>query len=525
MDKFKITNESIEQAVERASAFLRDYKLEQKDSLRLTLALEEALLRYRDAFGADAVCSLKCAHRLGRLRIELAVEGRSLNPFASDDEEDFSQILLTGLGLAPTWQYKNGQNLIVFSPKKKKPSQIVYILAAVALALVSGVLSRLLPAGVQAFLVNDLFTPIADTFLGLLNAVAGLMIFLSATWSICSIGDIATLTSIGKKMIGRMLLMLLAIPAVFALCVQPLFRFASGAGIGSVDLAGPFSMILGIVPTSLLAPFLEGNFLQIMFLAAIAGAALLALGGKASLIVSFIEQANSFVQLVLEAICSLISIVIFITIYNMILTGSFTALAEAYKAPILIVLGCVFAMAVYTVWICLKHKVRPAVFLRKVMPTFLIGLTTASSAAAMSGVMDTCKKQYGIDEKIVNFGVPLGQILFGIGSVMDFMVLSFCMAEVCDVAVTPVWLVMAVVTSVILTVATPPIAGGGVALCTILFTQLGIPSEGLAIAVAIDVIADFLVTATNVFCRQSELILLAGKLDRMDTDCLRQKSK
>lgn len=525
MDKFKITNESIEQAVDYVSAFLRNDKLEQKDALRLTLALEEALLCYRDALGEETVCSLKCVQRLGRFRIELAVEGRSLDPFATDDDEDFSQLLLSGLGLAPTWQYKNGQNLIVFSPKKKKPSQIVYILAAVVLAVVGGSLSRLLPAGVQDFLVNGLFSPIADIFLGLLNAVAGLMIFLSVVWSICSLGDIATLTSLGKKAIGRMLLMLLAIPAVFALCVLPLFHFTSGAGVGSVDLAGPFSMILGIVPTNLVEPFFDGNFLQIMFLAAIVGAALLALGGKASLIVSFVEQANSLVQLVLEAICSLISIAIFITVYNMILTGSFTALAEAYKAPLLIVLGCVFAMAVYTVWICLKYKVSPAVFLRKAMPTFLIGLTTASSSAAMSGVMDTCKKQYGIDEKIVNFGVPLGQILFGIGSVMDFVVLSFCMAEVCDVAVTPVWLVTAVITSIILTIATPPIAGGGVALCTILFTQLGIPAEGLAIAVAIDVIADFLVTATNVFCRQSELVLLAGKLGQMDTACLRRKSK
>lgn len=525
MDKFKITNEGIEQAVDRVSAFLQGYKLEDREALRVRLALEEALLRYRDALGEDTVCTLKCIQRLGRIRVELAVEGRSLDPFASDDEEDFSQLLLSGLGLAPAWQYKGGQNVIVFSPKKKKPSQIVYILAAVALAVVTGFLSRLLPAGVQAVLVNDIFTPIADTFLGLLNAVAGLMIFLSVMWSVCSLGDVATFTSLGKKVIGRMLLMMTAITAVLALCMLPVFHFAAGASGGAVDLSGPFSMIIGIVPTNLVTPFSEGNFLQIMFLAAAAGAALLALGGKASLVVSFVEQANALVQLVLEAICSLISISIFITVYNMILTGSFSALAEVYKAPLLIVLGCVFSMAVYVVWICLKYKVSPAVFLRKAMPTFLIGLTTASSSAAMSGMMDACKKQYGIEDKFVNFAVPLGQILFALGSVVDFVVLSFCMAEVCQVAVTPVWLVTAIFTSLILTVAAPPIAGGGVALFTILFTQLGIPSEGLAIAVAIDVIADFLVTATNVFCRQSEIVLLAGKLNRLDSARLRQRGE
>lgn len=523
MERFTLTNESIGQTVEQVTHFLRGQKLDNKDALRMTLALEEALLCYRDALGEQTQCELKCIRRLGRVRVELAVEGRRLDPFAADDEEAFSQLLLSGLGLAPVWQYKNGQNVIVFAPKRKKPSQLVYILAAVALALVTGWASQYLPSGVQESIMNDFLTPIDDAFRGLLNAVAGVMIFLSVTWSICSIDDMAALTSIGKKMIGRMLVLMAVIPTVFVLCVLPLFELVTGAGAGSIELSEPFSMIIGVVPTGIFSPFIEGNFLQIVFLAAIVGLALLALGSKSSQVVSLVGQLNGVVQLIMEVICSLICLSVFITIYGMVLSGSFASLAEAYKTPLMIVLACLFPDVLYTVWVCVKCKVRPAVFLRKALPSFLIALTTASSSAAMSGAMDTCKKQHGIDDKLVNFGVPLGQTLFGLGSVMEFLMLGFCMAELYGVAITPVWIVTAIFMAVILTIAAPPIAGGGAALLSILFAQLGIPAEALAIAVAIDVIADFLLTSTNVFCRQGELILVSNKLGMLDLERLRSK--
>lgn len=526
MNYFTIANENIEKAVETVSSFLEKNKVEKKDILRSALALEDTLLNYRDVFGEETQCNLKCISRFGRLRIELVVNGESHDIFASGDEDDFSRKLMSGIGMAPVWQYKNGGNIVIFSPKKKKRSQMVYIFSAILLALIGGTLSGFLPEAAQLFISEQLLTPIFDTFLGLLNGVAGIMIFLSVIWGICSIGDVSALTVIGKKMISRMLLMMTSVTAIFMVAILPLFNFTrstSSADGVSFNFSGLFDMILGIIPSNLITPFTDGSFLQIVFIAAMIGIALLVLGSKVPTVTSFIEQANTIIQLVLEVICSFVFIIIFISLYNMALTGSFSVLIEAYKAPLLTLSGCLFGMIVYTCIICITKKVKPSVFLSKTMPSFLIALTTASSSASLSSLMETCEKQHGVDQKIVNFGVPLGRILFGIGSVTEFIVLSFCMAEIYHVPVTPIWIVMTLITSIILKIATPPIPGGSVALCTILFNQLGIPLEGLPIAVAIDVIADFLLTATDVFCLQSELIVVSGKLDMLDTDKLRRK--
>lgn len=523
MNKFKITNNNIELASETSQEFLRKNKVDPNDVLRTVLALENTLLNYQDAFGENAECDLKCIHRFGRLRIELTIDGNSFNPFASDDDTDFTRLLLSGIGMAPVWNYKNGKNIIVFTPRKKKPSQMVYILAALLLAIVCGGLSNLLPQGAQLFISEKLLSPVFDKFLGLLNGVAGIMIFLSVVWGICSVGDMTTLSTIGKKMISRMMLLMILIPTVFTLCMLPLFNLSSGTEGKVADFSGSFDMILGIIPSNMLTPFAEGNFLQIIFIAVMVGIALLVLGGKTTVISSFIEQANILVQLVMEVICSFISLVIFISLYNMILTGSFLVLIEAYKIPILILAGCLFPICVYTAFICIRKKVSPSVLISKIMPAFLIGLTTGSSSAAMSMTMETCEKQLGIDRKLVGFGVPLGQIMFGIASVTEFVVLGFCMAEIYGTAITPMWIILAIFTAVLLTVATPPIPGGSAALFAVSFNQLGIPLEGLAIAVAIDVVADFLITATEIFCRQSELVLLADSLDMLDAEKLRKK--
>ena len=45
------------------------------------------------------------------------------------------------------------------------------------------------------------------------------------------------------------------------------------------------------------------------------------------------------------------------------------------------------------------------------MPTMLIGLATASSAAAFRVNMKTCRSKYGIDDRICSFGVPLGMVM------------------------------------------------------------------------------------------------------------------
>ena len=65
------------------------------------------------------------------------------------------------------------------------------------------------------------------------------------------------------------------------------------------------------------------------------------------------------------------------------------------------------------------------------------------------------------------------------------------------------------------------IPGGALTCYTVMFTQLGIPGEALALAVAINSMIDFIATASNLTCLQVEVTTVAGQLGMLDTECLK----
>ena len=105
---------------------------------------------------------------------------------------------------------------------------------------------------------------------------------------------------------------------------------------------------------------------------------------------------------------------------------------------------------------------------------------------------------------------------------MFFISISFGLAENYNISISSNWLIMVVLTSVLLAIALPPIPGGMTMSFTFLFSQLGIPSEALGIAMALNIVFEYAVTSVNLYCLQMELTELAGSLDMLDLDTLRK---
>lgn len=85
------------------------------------------------------------------------------------------------------------------------------------------------------------------------------------------------------------------------------------------------------------------------------------------------------------------------------------------------------------------------------------------------------------------------------------------MAEIYSVTITPVWIATIVVVISFVSMAAPPIPGGCITSFSVLFSQLRIPLEAVAVAVAINSLLDFVMTSSNLTCLQTELILSSDK--------------
>ncbi len=517
---FILSSEAIDQLSESVAEFLENLKIERKNALRMRLALEEVLLYWLKVFPDGKECAFVCSSRFGRPYIMLSVKGSRENPFEAVDDDlgmNDNKNMFTALGLAPVYNYSSGVNQIVLWPPKARRSAIANLLLAVVLAVVTGMVSHFLPDWLNNIIVHGILDPAFKTFMGMLTAIAGPMVFLSVTWGIYSIGDMATFGRIGKKMIGRFVaftFVYLLIGLGVMLPFVPVTVMHNA--VQKVDFSDLYVMILDIIPANFFKPFVDGNSIQIIFIAIVIGMAMLVLGKKTTVAATFVEQSNYIVQFLMEAISAVIPVFVFISILQMFLINAVDKIYDSYKMLLMLFIGLCTLVVISLVAAALKVRISPVLLFKKMLPTFLIGLTTASSSAAFATNMETCERKLGIDRRIINIGVPLGQVIYMPAAAVLFMAAGLGMADVYDVPVTLMWLLTAILICAILSIAAPPVPGAALTCYTITFLQLGIPSEAIAVTIALNVVMEFATTAANLICLQGELILLADKLAMLD---------
>ena len=489
----------------------------------MKLTFEEVLLEYQDRFGVDATYRLKCIDRLSAIRIEIEVSGEQFNPLElENDDRALINGLLAGIGLAPSYIYKNGKNYIVFTPKKKPMSGTVKMLVAIALSVISGLLLTLLPDEARSNLSEHLLTPVTDLFFGAIAAVSGPFIFLSVLGSISSMGNTETLGKIGKKMIGA-ILGYMTVAGLALTLIATLFYKVTLGGVAGSDFTKVLELIYNIVPTNIFEPFINGNSLQIIFIAVIFGIAMLMLSSKISGVFSAVEQLSALVQTVMSVVLEALPFALFVIFTNMIVSGTIRDLLGSYKMILIIFLLVAVYLTAMVLRISLRMKISPILLVRKALPTFLVALTTASSAAAFSTNIKDANKKLGIDKKLVDFGIPLGQVLFKMSEFAMFIPIVLTFAEKYGIPITPVWLILAYITVWLISFAVPPVAGGAIMGFNVVFTQLGLPLEAMAIAIALNSITDFPLTAMNVTGWQLTLIDVADSLGMLNKEVLHKK--
>ncbi|OON85238.1 hypothetical protein BXO88_13300 [Oribacterium sp. C9] len=91
---------------------------------------------------------------------------------------------------------------------------------------------------------------------------------------------------------------------------------------------------------------------------------------------------------------------------------SYYGVNEGIEKSARIIMLFIMPMFIYTLIVPVRKRVSVIKLIRKASSVFIIGLLTASSGAALTENLERCEHSYGIDERIVRFGVPLGQTIF-----------------------------------------------------------------------------------------------------------------
>ena len=505
---------------------LIEQEFEKKEALRLRLAAEEVLIYWMNELG-ECPCAFKLESRFGRNQLVFSAIGRRADPADAEDEDDIpygARTLMDTLGVNFAFNYQKGINTISYTlPRKKRMGDLQKLLMAIALALVSGFVLNRMPEAVGDFFSEVLLAPIFDTYMGILSAMAGPMMFLTVLLGIVSIGDTATLSRIGKKLIGLFFSVQMAL--VLAAVVGGLFFFGLkinlGGDIKSLSLQ-IVTLLLDIIPDNLFQPFLDSNSLQIVFIAAICGFCVLLLKKQMKFITDFAEDINCLVSFIMKLIGSLAPAFIFICVLDMTLSGMLKEVLNAKEFMIFFLV--LYGLYLLVLLLMFSRKLRISLIqaVKKLTDCYVLAVTTASSTASFGISMETCNK-LGIRSKLSSFGLPLGIVLYAPAHALGFAAMGLFMLQLSGMDATLAAIIALFILSILLAVAAPPVSGGILACFTILFVQLGIPAEQIALAIALSTIYDYLATAGNMVGNVMLLGIMAKDEELIDEKVLNKK--
>ena len=494
-----------------------------KESLKVRLSAEEVLGIWAKELGEETACRVSEVRRFGKTVLLLKAEGKSVDPTQYRDDLLLSVTsnsnLTAVLGIPAEYRYTGGRNELRINLPLRRKSSVRDFLIAILAALFLGILFKLLLPGSTSVLSAQLVTPLMDTITDLLRLIAGPLVLCSVIAGIIGAGDAASFSRLGGTLVRRFLIMTFAAAAVIWLSVSWMFPISvTGGTDGGSSLSGLFQMLLDIIPGDIVTPFQTGNAMQIIFIAVCFGTASIFLSDTVPDLIRIMNQLNSIVQKIMAGISRLLPFYVFLCITNLILTSDKAALYGIAVPFLLVVLLDILLPLAYGCYASLKVGIPLKKLLTDQFPTYLLALTTASSAAAFHSNAECCRKKLHIDEKLVNIGVPFGQVLFKTGSLTTLIILALFMAKQYAVPMTPGWILTLLVMASILAVATPPIPGGGISATLVLFTQLGIPASCMAICATILTFTDYTVTACSIACLQQELLITARKTGMVQDD-------
>ena len=524
-NRFELRAEEIDRITEELTEVLSFEPIDRKDALRLKLLLEETLLNYMDYCPKGSTASLRFSNAFGAFRVSLKIEGDSRDPFSENDPSVTSvmgSLLANSDTLNKSWKYRSGANMVTFTLRKnRKMSQIVTILIGVFAGFAAGILINALMPNLATDIATRLITPITNAFVGFLCVMATVMCFAAIVLGIVRLGDISTFSTVGRKMIRSFLLVAFFLTMINIAWMVPGLRFGHQANI-SLNFFDFFDILISFVPNNILTPILEFNSVHIIIIGIMFGVAMLQMGQKADKLTEIFDEVNIVAILSNSYLNRFIPIYVGLMVCGQVLTGSYDVLSGFLRLIIMVFIADFVILAAYTAFICFKLKVSIMTYIHKMLPSFIIGLSSASVGAVFMPAIDTLIGPLGVDNDFAPMSYNLGSILFRPGYCIVFTACSLFTAGMYGIEVTWSWILAAFMLSFILSVATPPVMGGTTVCFSILFSQLGLQSQALAMIISINAFLEFLTVAVNNYCLQSQIVLLGNSLGELDINRLRK---
>lgn len=255
---------------------------------------------------------------------------------------------------------------------------------------------------------------IADIFISLLKLVSLPIIFLSIVSTASSMGSVAEIRSLGKKVVKYTLLTTVIAAAValaLFVLIDPVRTTVTGgsAEIEAIQGVNYFAYLKTVIPSNIVKPFVDNNVIGVLILAMLLSLATLSLPEKNRTLLHGLF--SSLFQAIMK-------ITTWIIAFIPLATAAFIALFfrdlrsgmefESLGYYLAVVLGANLIQAVIVLPLLLRWKgIDPLKLFKAMSESLSVAFWAKSSAAALPMAVKCAEERGGVSRKVAGFSLPL----------------------------------------------------------------------------------------------------------------------
>ena len=369
--------------------------------------------------------------------------------------------------------------------------------------------------------MGSTFKPLGQLFINLIRMVVVPLVLCTIVAGSASVGDINKLGRVASKTLiyyfGTT-----AVAVVLGLVFANIFNPGEGLNIATEGLkaksATPPKMVdvfLNIIPLNPIDAMGKGNMLQVIFFAMLFGFGLSAVGERGKATYAFFDGAAE----TMIKVTNMVMIYAPVGVFGLI---AFTVANHGASVllPLIKVIGVMYIACLVHVLVCYLPLVRATgitigTFFKMLSAPLMIAFTTCSSAAALATNLIQCQK-LGASKPVASFSLPLGNTINMDGTAVYMGVVAIFVAEIYGIPMPFDKQFQVLATGILASIGSVGVPGAGLIMSTIVFTQVGIPLEGIAIIAGIDRVMDMARTTMNVLGDATGAIVVSkweGELD------------
>ena len=281
-------------------------------------------------------------------------------------------------------------------------------------------------------------------------------------------------------------------------------------------------LLMGVVPSNFLNPFLTDNMIQLIFLAVLCGIATGLIGEYSATLKALFQALNELFLKVAGLIIRFMPLAVFCSVISMITDMGVETMISVAGMFGTFLLGIAIMMIVYILMIIFLGKLDPRPFIRKYTPVMLQVFSVASSNAAIPLNMEACASRLGISPKVYSLGDSSGsdreheRHMHPADRVCTCFGKSLRRAGFRQPASDTGVMVL------VLSAGTLGIPGAGVICLSVLLQQLGVPTEGVGMVMGIGPILGMFLCMVNCLGDVVASTIVARRCGEMNMDVYRK---